>query len=76
MNRKMKKLRIFLPILLSMIILLNLTSCILFVKEGKGKGNHNGWYKNPHNPHNPFHNGNKGNNGNNGNGHGNGHHKK
>lgn len=37
--------------MLSFGLLLNGTSCIVFVKKDNGK--HLGWYKNPKNPHNP-----------------------
>jgi hypothetical protein len=71
----MKKLKVFIPIILSMIIMLNLTSCFLILNDKKDNGQHRGWYKNQNNPHNP----NKviiikqGNGNGNGNGHGNGH---
>ncbi len=47
----MKILKAIIPILLSLVIILNLTSCFLVVRQDNGK--HKGWYKNPHNPHNP-----------------------
>jgi len=31
--------------------MLNLSSCVVYVKKDNGK--HKGWYKNPNNPHNP-----------------------
>ena len=64
----MKAIKIILPLVLSMIIVLNLSSCFLVLNDKKDNGHHKGWYKNPNNPHHP--NTNK-----NGNGHGNGHGK-
>ena len=43
----MKAIKILLPLVLSMIIVLNLTSCFLVLR--KDNGNHKGWYKNPGN---------------------------
>jgi hypothetical protein len=48
----MKKLKMIIPILLSMILVINLTSCFLIVNEKKDNGQHKGWYKNTNNPHN------------------------
>jgi hypothetical protein len=38
-------------IVLSVLFILSLTSCAVFVKKDNGK--HKGWYKNSNNPHNP-----------------------
>ena len=47
----MKAIKTIIPIVISLIIILNLSSCFLIVRRDNGK--HSGWYKNPNNKHYP-----------------------
>lgn len=47
----MKKMKIIMILVLCTGLLLNATSCLVFVNKDNGK--HKGWYKNPNNPHHP-----------------------
>jgi flagellar basal body-associated protein FliL len=56
-TKKMKRLKVMILIVLSMVILMGTQSCLVLTKKDNGK--HKGWYKNKKNPHNPKHNNSK-----------------